>query len=155
MERQKFKQVKIESIKVVRTPRPRHDRDLYREQAPQEITACLIFKWILSIIFIVSAVYSIFKFKFPNNIIVTIGMGFIGWMWTPYFDNWSLEHNQRVSGWAKFLIMWIILAVFSFGGFYKENTLNSNDWIIIILASFIGWLILRFMKKKNLFEKLL
>lgn len=47
------------------------------------------------------------------------GMAFLSYVWSPYFDRHMKEEKIRITWWAKFAAMWIVLAILSYGGFYE------------------------------------
>lgn len=84
-------------------------------QEKEVLSAGRIIGWVLAGLFAVMTISAIVQLK----VIPAIFMAGIAYMWSPYFDRWADQHNQRVTGWAKFIIMWVLLAILSFGGFYR------------------------------------
>ena len=87
-----------------------------KKQEPKTIKLGGIVQWFFAIIFGLGAISALFQVM----ILPAIATGFLAWMWSPYFDKMTIDkRNVKYSGWVKFVIMWIVLAILSFGGMYK------------------------------------
>jgi len=87
-----------------------------REKAVEIVRARDLVKWLFVVLLGLGAISALFQGKF----VAALAVGFLAYVWTPHFDEWTIRgRGKKYSGWMKFWITWGLLAILTFGGFYR------------------------------------